>query len=61
MNFNTLLKIGIGLMLLACLLDMPYGFYQIVRFVSSIGFGYLAFEANTKQKQRELGCPSSAL
>ena len=30
-------------MFLICLLDMPYGYYQIVRFLGMIGFGYLAF------------------
>ena len=31
-------------MLLLCLLDMPYGYYQFVRFASIITFGYLAYK-----------------
>lgn len=31
-------------MLIACLLDMPYGYYQIVRFISMVVFAYLAYE-----------------
>ncbi len=53
MNFSKLLKLGIALMLLACLLDMPYGFYQFVRFLSTIGFGYLAYEANSENRNNE--------
>lgn len=53
MNFSKLLKLGIALMLLACLLDMPYGFYQFVRFLSTIGFGYLAYEANSDHRNNE--------
>ena len=53
MNFSKLLKLGIALMLLACLLDMPYGFYQFVRFISTIGFGYLAYEANSENRNNE--------
>lgn len=30
-------------MLFACLLDMPYGYYQLVRFTAMGVFGYLAF------------------
>jgi len=53
MNFSKLLKLGIALMLLACLLDMPYGFYQFVRFLSTIAFGYLAYEANSEHRNNE--------
>lgn len=53
MNFSKLLKLGIALILLACLLDMPYGFYQFVRFLSTIGFGYLAYEANSENRNNE--------
>lgn len=53
MNFSKLLKLGIALMLLVCLLDMPYGYFQFVRFLSSIGFGYLAYEANSEQRKSE--------
>lgn len=53
MNFSKLLKLGIALMLLVCLLDMPYGYFQFVRFLSSIGFGFLAYEANSEQRKSE--------
>lgn len=50
---NKTIKIGLAILLFACLLKMPYGFYQFVRFVSLIGFGYLAYDANQKGKQTE--------
>ncbi|MFA7326215.1 MAG: DUF6804 family protein [Candidatus Kapaibacterium sp.] len=37
-------KIILSIILLLCLLDMPYGYYQFVRFASMITFGYLAYK-----------------
>ncbi len=51
---GTGIKIGLAILLLLCLADMPYGFFQLVRFLSLIGFGILAFEANQKEKQTEM-------
>jgi len=31
---------------------MPYGFYQLVRFVAMIGFAILAFQANEQKQQK---------
>lgn len=53
-NSEALIKIGLAILFFLCLLDMPYGFYQIVRFVSLIGFGILAYQANKEQKQTEM-------
>lgn len=33
---------------------MPYGYYQLVRFIALIGFGVLAFQANQQAKQTEM-------
>jgi hypothetical protein len=43
---TRIIKIALAILLLLCLLDMPYGFYQLVRFVALIGFGILAYKAN---------------
>jgi len=53
-NSEVLIKIGLAILFFLCLLDMPYGFYQFVRFVSLIGFGILAYQANQEQKQTEM-------
>ena len=33
---------------------MPYGYYQLVRYLALIGFGILAFKANEQDKKTEL-------
>lgn len=37
-----------------CLADMPYGYFQFVRFAALIVFGILAFEASRKGNQNKL-------
>jgi len=53
MNNNTI-KIILAVALILCLFQMPYGYYQFVRFISMIGFGYLAYEANQSKKDTEV-------
>ena len=43
-----LLSIGIALLLLGCLADMPYGYFQFVRFASAAFFSYAAYHENEK-------------
>jgi hypothetical protein len=45
---GNLIKIGLALLLLCCLADMPYGYFQFVRFVGMIGFGLLGFQEKEK-------------
>lgn len=42
-------KIILCILLLLCLLDMPYGFYQLVRFVALVGFSVLAYQYRENQ------------
>lgn len=51
---NKVIKIVLTILFFLCLLDMPYGFYQFVRFVALIGFGILAYKANEDRKQTEM-------
>jgi len=51
---QTLIKIILAILLLLGLFDMPYGFYQFVRFSSFVGFSFLAFKASQHQKQKEI-------
>ena len=51
---NNIIKIGLAILLFLCLLNMPYGYYELVRFVAMIVFAYLAYEANTAKKQTEV-------
>lgn len=43
-NLNTVwVKIALVVILLLCLVDMPYWYYQLVRIFGTIGFAYLAY------------------
>lgn len=48
----SIIKIILAILLLLCLLKMPYGYYQLVRFLAFAGFGYLAFESNKKRDEK---------
>ncbi|MCB9360623.1 MAG: hypothetical protein H6588_04900 [Flavobacteriales bacterium] len=54
LNLQATIKIVLSILLFLCLLDMPYGFYQFVRFVALIGFGVLAYKANGQERQTEM-------
>jgi hypothetical protein len=45
------IKISLSILFLLCLLDMPYGYFQIVRFAGFVGFGLLAYQANEDKKK----------
>lgn len=45
-----IIKLVLSLLLILCLLDMPYSYYQFVRFTSFLGFGILAIDAQKQQK-----------
>ena len=51
---KSILRVFIIILLLVCLLDMPYGYYVLVRFVSMLAFGYFAYEAYEQKNQRDL-------
>ncbi|GGC89326.1 hypothetical protein GCM10011508_15760 [Flavobacterium lutivivi] len=51
---NSFIKIGLALLLFICLINMPYGYYQFVRFASMIGFAYLAYSANEQSNKNEV-------
>ena len=48
------IKSILAILLLLCLLDWPYGYYQFVRFAAMVGFAYLAFNANQKQNSTQV-------
>jgi hypothetical protein len=51
---NNVIKIVLAVLFFLCLADMPYGYYQFVRFASLIGFGVLAYQANQQGRQTEM-------
>ncbi len=50
---NNAIKIILAVLFFLCLADMPYGFYQFVRFVGLVGFVILAYQANLQDRQIE--------
>ena len=50
----TVIKIILTVLFFLCLLKMPYGYFQIVRFTALIGFAILAYKANEKKYKTEV-------
>lgn len=48
------IKIILAILFFLCLADMPYGYYQFVRFAGLIGFAILAYQANQQGRQSEM-------
>jgi len=51
---QTIIKIALSIIFLLCLLDMPYGYYQAVRFVGMLGFALLAYYSYDDNKKVEV-------
>lgn len=48
---STFLKIVLATLLLSCLANMPYGYYQFVRFAGLVGFSVLAYVSFRSEQQ----------
>lgn len=51
---DKIIKVVLAVLFFLCLLEMPYGFYQFVRFAGLIGFAILAYQANQQGRQTEM-------
>ena len=51
---NKLIKVFLALLFVLCLADMPYGYYQFVRFTGLIGFTFLAYQSNNLGRRAEM-------
>ncbi|MBN2682919.1 MAG: hypothetical protein JXR58_10455 [Bacteroidales bacterium] len=51
---NNLIKIILSILFFLCLIDMPYGYYQLVRFIALVGFVILAYQSNLEGRQIEM-------
>jgi predicted membrane protein len=49
-----IVKLILAILLLLCLLRMPYGYYQFVRFTAMMGFIFLAYHSSQKQNKSEM-------
>lgn len=43
-DLTFVVKVILVVVLLSCLLPLPYGAFELIRFASFIGFGYLAYK-----------------
>ena len=55
MTLEKIIHYALAAVLLLCLLDMPYGYYQLVRFVAAGALFYLGY------KEQERGQQESAI
>ena len=49
--FINLLKITLAILFFLCLANMPYGYYEFIRFIAMVGFvclGYKSYEEGNK-------------
>ena len=51
---EKLIKVILSILFFVCLADMPYGYYQLVRFAGLIGFAVLAHKAYEQNIQSEM-------
>ena len=53
-RINNAIKIVVAVLLFLCLADMPYGYYQFVRFIGIIVFAILSYQAYQQGRQIEM-------
>jgi hypothetical protein len=46
---KTIIKIILAILFLVCLLPMPYGYFQLIRFLGMTTFAWLAYIDNSKK------------
>jgi len=52
-DMSTLIKLTLAVLFFVCLLDMPYGYYQLVRFAAFTGLAILGYTANEQGQKTE--------
>lgn len=53
-NLTNSIKVILSILFFLCLADMPYGYYQFVRFAGLLGFALLAYRAYEHGIQTEM-------
>jgi len=51
--FKLAIKVTLSILLFVCLLDMSYGYYQLVRFISLVAFVILGYSAIEEKRNVE--------
>ena len=50
-NQCLIIKVVLAVLFVICLADMPYGYFQFVRFLGMVGFAFLAFNEYEKENK----------
>ena len=53
-KLTNVIKVILTILFFLCLVDMPYGYYQFVRFAGLVGFAILAYQAHEQGRQTEM-------
>jgi hypothetical protein len=48
------IKILLAILFFLCLVELPYGFYQLVRFAAMVGFAILSYRSFEKEYKTEM-------
>ena len=48
---KKIIIVVVAILLLVCLFNMPYGYYEFVRFAASASFAYLAYSYNRNKNE----------
>lgn len=51
---DKIIKIAVAVLAILCLLDISYGFYQVVRLAGLIGFAVITYQASQQGRHTEL-------
>ena len=51
---ENILKVILAVLFFLCLIDLPYGYYQLVRFAGMLGFALLAYTSYEKGYKAEV-------
>ena len=51
---NSAIKIILAILMFICLANVPYGYFQFVRFAALVGFALLALSASNEDKKTEM-------
>jgi len=54
LEYSKVIKIILAVLFFLCLLQMPYGYFQFVRFAGLVGFALLGYQANQNSRQTEM-------
>lgn len=54
MKIENLIKLILSLLFFICLFKMPYGYYELIRFISLISFSFLAYRSYKNNNEIEV-------